>query len=498
MAGLRSIFLTEALRIGHYANQQQLRFTIIDAQAEEKQQLLYQELPQLKSSCVMEFITLNPVQTSTFDELDDELLQSITQHVVCDKTDEENLQISLNLRTALLGRSGCNAPILVRMQHSSGLAGLLESNIGGPEIPDGLFPFGMLDEVLHHNNVLSDGLDTLARAVHDDYLQRRQSLEADKRLYSTLNAWQNLPEPDRKSNRLQADHLATKLRAIDCRLVDHPAAGFSFTENEAELLAQMEHDRWRFNKEFTGWKAGPSRIEGAKVNPYAIAWQDMPEADRANERESIQALPQLLQSQLGVGIQRECRIGVTGHRLLNTDDTTLRDEIDKVLATLIEQHAGSTCILVSPLAEGADRLVAEIAMTKYNLPLEVPLPLPYELYTTDFQDEESIEVFKRLVGIAEFYYELPLKFGSVEELALAVGQTSNDARNQQYALVGAYLVEHCDELIAIYDGEPAGGFGGTADVVAWRTAGVVPENLQTIDEHRPVNITPPHIIAPPL
>ncbi|MFT7546739.1 MAG: hypothetical protein ACI9VI_000568, partial [Candidatus Azotimanducaceae bacterium] len=38
-----------------------------------------------------------------------------------------------------------NAPIMVRMQQSSGLAQLLESNTGDAEIPDGLYPFGMLN-----------------------------------------------------------------------------------------------------------------------------------------------------------------------------------------------------------------------------------------------------------------------------------------------------------------------------------------------------------------
>jgi len=35
-------------------------------------------------------------------------------------------------------------------------------------------------------------------------------------------------------------------------------------------------------------------------------------------------------------------------------------------------------ILVSSLAEGADRMVARMAMDKFNMALHVPLPLPYD------------------------------------------------------------------------------------------------------------------------
>jgi hypothetical protein len=40
-------------------------------------------------------------------------------------------------------------------------------------------------------------------------------------------------------------------------------------------------------------------------------------------------------------------------------------------------------------------------------------------------------------------------------------------RLDAYRRVGHYVVDHCDLLIAIWDGQPARGRGGTADIVQY-------------------------------
>jgi hypothetical protein len=73
------------------------------------------------------------------------------------------------------------------------------------------------------------------------------------------------------------------------------------------------------------------------------------------------------------------RIGVTGHRELDDPDG-LRAAVRKALRGLIEllpvaPTAGLTPVVVSALAEGADRLVAEEILADPDARLEVPLPL---------------------------------------------------------------------------------------------------------------------------
>jgi len=378
----------------------------------------------------------------------------------------------LMLRSLLLNRVGCNAPIIVSMEQSSGLAQLLESNFGGPEIPDGLYPFGMLDQILQCENILADGLDVLSRAFHESYLERHQGLEADKRLYSSLHGWLALSEPVRSSNRQQADHLATKLRAIGCSFSDTVNPDFSFSDDEAILLAKMEHHRWCSEKIAGGWQLGEERIESAKLNPIIKKWELLDSTDKQWQIDEAKELPNLV-AKTGKGFVRDFRIGVTGHRLhkLDLGDAQLELDIEAALAKIVKAHPRRRFVIVSPLAEGADRLIARIAMEKFNMALHVPLPLPYELYQTDFTSPDSDEVFKAMVGKAEFYFELPMRFGNQEELASHLDQSSNEQRNKQYALVGAFTMQDCDELLAVWDGKPEDGLGGTGQIVRWRKQG---------------------------
>jgi hypothetical protein len=107
--------------------------------------------------------------------------------------------------------------------------------------------------------------------------------------------------------------------------------------------------------------------------------------------------------------------------------------------------------LVSPLAEGADRLVAmEILQIKQGR-LLVPLPFPVMDYEKDFSTPESCR---------EFYFLLA-------QACEIIDLSPQSDRNDAYVAVGHYVVDHTDVMLAIWDGKPARGRGGTGDVVAY-------------------------------
>ncbi len=464
--------LLEAIRICHFSNESRVKFCIFDDDAVAKGERFLASYPHLEAQCDMDFVNLPVLEIKALESIESEILSSISQHVVCFEDDADNLDLALLLRTVLLNRQSSNAPIIVHMEQSSGLAQLLESNHGGPEIPDGLYPFGMLDQILHHEHVLADGLDKLARAFHEAYLVRREDRNVDRRLYSSLFDWVALAEPTRSSNRQSADHLATKLRAIGCAFGTSVDPAFVFSDAEALLLARMEHNRWCSEKISSGWQYGPSRIESAKLNPIIGPWDELDVSEQNTQIEAIKRLPDLV-ANAGIGFTREYRIGVTGHRLhkLDVESRTLRQDIEEILAKIVSANPGKRFVVYSPLAEGADRLVAEIAMDKFSIEMRVPLPLPYELYQTDFGLPVSNDRFREMVGMAETYFELPMRFGDQKELTSHIDGRANELRNKQYALGGAYLVQHCDELIAVWDGEIEAGTGGTGQIVRWRQAG---------------------------
>src|SRR5579875_905908 len=147
------------------------------------------------------------------------------------------------------------------------------------------------------------------------------------------------------------------------------------------------------------------------------------------------------------------RVGVTGHRRL-PDDPELLAQVDRALDRILElaPRASATptrLTVISPLAEGADRLVAGRVLSRLGAALEVPLPLPKDDYLSDFATPESKAQFAALLGQADVVTELP----------------HCEARDDAYEQVGRYVVERADILIALWDGLPPRGLGGTARVV---------------------------------
>jgi hypothetical protein len=157
------------------------------------------------------------------------------------------------------------------------------------------------------------------------------------------------------------------------------------------------------------------------------------------------------------------RIGVTGHRvaaLAEADEPLLRAQIRNVLSAVKSHANGARIEVVSPLAPGADQLVAEEALA-LGCSLVAPLPFPRDRYAADF-DDASAARFWSLLDRATGIEELP---GS---------QSSAAATTDAYAAVGKRVLAGADLLIAIWDGADGRGDGGTSAVVGWAREQGVP------------------------
>ena len=142
-------------------------------------------------------------------------------------------------------------------------------------------------------------------------------------------------------------------------------------------------------------------------------------------------------------------IGVTGHRFLAEVENIIAG-VDEALRMIEAAFPGQLLTVISPLAEGADRLVVHRVLARSKARLVVPLPLPKSDYMTDFESAESKEEVLSLLAQAD------------EVIALPPAPT----RDQAYEAVGHYVLDHCEVLIAIWDGQSAQGPGGTGDIVA--------------------------------
>jgi len=157
-------------------------------------------------------------------------------------------------------------------------------------------------------------------------------------------------------------------------------------------------------------------------------------------------------------------LGVTGHRELRAEDVPkLEAAVRGVIDDLHRAAPATPIVLLTPLAEGADRLVARVVLDAGG-ELIAALPFEADEYRRDFPN--SVAAFDVLYCDARTTRRLvmpPLHRQRVDGNARP--------RELQYALVGAYVARHSQVLLALWDGEPSDGLGGTAEIVRFRRTG---------------------------
>ena len=159
-------------------------------------------------------------------------------------------------------------------------------------------------------------------------------------------------------------------------------------------------------------------------------------------------------------------IGVTGHRHLRAADVpTYREHVCELFTQLRRRYPSTPLRIVTALAEGADRLVAEVALEGGHEVL-VPLPLEPADYEHDFPD--TIAEFHSILSRVppDEVFVLPRDEGSEPTLP-----TPQDQREKRYRAVGMLLAQHTHLLLALWDGLPTDSNAGTAAVVRMKLEG---------------------------
>ena len=143
--------------------------------------------------------------------------------------------------------------------------------------------------------------------------------------------------------------------------------------------------------------------------------------------------------------------GVSGHRDLRIADIPqLREQLFRVFARFRAAYPNTPFQLLSPLAEGADRLTAEVALAS-EIELFVPLPMERKEYERDFTTAESLAEFRALLAVAESHWKILIPRKPVFE-----------NRTAQYAAVGDFIARSSHILILLWDGKDNRKIGGTA------------------------------------
>lgn len=184
------------------------------------------------------------------------------------------------------------------------------------------------------------------------------------------------------------------------------------------------------------------------------------------------------------------RIGVTGHRELQDPDAVSR-AVEELLCSISKtlegemtgRHHPRTRVkwkVVSSLAKGSDRIVTRVAMDKMDAGLEAILPAAPDIYRKDFPDPEDLLEFNELLESADNY------------TTQLTGRTSLPVpAPEDYELAGRAVVDSCEILVAVWDGMPGRGEGGTASAIMYACS--VNRLVVWINAHDP--LVPPVIIS---
>ncbi len=151
-------------------------------------------------------------------------------------------------------------------------------------------------------------------------------------------------------------------------------------------------------------------------------------------------------------------VAVTGHRYFASQDIGLIEAA--VRASLIDLQRRcphSPFWLLSGLAEGADSIAARCAL-ELGWQVHAVIPVSLQDHESSLSSAQAREAFHQLRSRCTSSTILPL---------------SSEAPDQKYLDVAGYLCQQGQWLIAVWDGKPAEGCGGTADVVRLFEQGMV-------------------------
>jgi hypothetical protein len=137
-------------------------------------------------------------------------------------------------------------------------------------------------------------------------------------------------------------------------------------------------------------------------------------------------------------------VGVTGHQRLGnpSDWDWVEREINALLRSFARPLVGITC-----LAIGADQLFAN-AVFQNNGTIEAVIPFPE--YEMSFDGAGKLQ-YQQLLGRAS-------------KITILQRKASAD---ESYLEAGKMVVDSSDIMLGVWDGNPAAGLGGTADIVEY-------------------------------
>ena len=288
------------------SNNDHMKITVIDRDAQLKAESLCVRFPQLEQVCNLVPLEM---EVNSPDYLRAEFLRSSSGQsdvecvYVCLDDDSLGLQAGLSLLHQMRTRQ---VPIVIRMVEDTGLATLLGDGDSRKGTFKELHAFGLLNQTCTADLLLGGTHEILARELHSVYLSEQSINEGIAEQSEALAPWEQLPERLKESNRVQAANIGKTLAETGysiAQMRDWEAGELEFSPQVVEVMARKEHERWCRQRKQAGWVYGPERDAIKKTNPDLIAWDKLPEDEKDKNRRFVRGLPRSL-ARAGFQIER--------------------------------------------------------------------------------------------------------------------------------------------------------------------------------------------------
>ena len=319
LVGLSSVgqaIVQQIARMGHYRSGLKPKITIVDRNIETKWSSLTFSLPAVEDWVVVEKIEIDVdhIMPQMLDQwLED--ADPISMVYVCRKNEISNLRIArllLDRQNEQSRYKDMNIADVVALDPPGGIVlsdFYIYGNHGGHFHLFSLVGVdGNAEGSAVTGGLLTDIDDTWARSIHDAYRAKDLAMidhNPNHQIHPNSRPWEDLPENIRDANRMVADHFEIKMRAVGCRLgaIDE-AKEIELSKDELEVLSIMEHGRWWADRALNGWRFGSTRDDAQKIHPNMVPYDDLSEADKQKDRDSVIEMTKILRAE-GVVITRD-------------------------------------------------------------------------------------------------------------------------------------------------------------------------------------------------
>jgi hypothetical protein len=297
---LATELVSQIARVGHYGNRKKAIVQLLTGGENRVSKSV-----EKRTAVLSEFVELDINDDLDFELLltNDDLLEEVaTRHrpsiiYICLSNAVDSLRLVAGLQRIDATR---RAEVVVCTAHRSDFTFLAPSLEGRDDL--GFTVFDVMRETCTVENIMKEHLDNLARAIHEDYVARQTELGKTVQTNSSLVSWNVLPETFREANRNQADHVAVKLRVLgyDPPSIP-PPCDLQLTDQQLELIAELEHGRWLAGKMLAGWRytSGPKNA-ARRIAPTIVGWDALTEEEKDKDHDTARDLPRLSEMKLAL------------------------------------------------------------------------------------------------------------------------------------------------------------------------------------------------------